>query len=291
MNKYVSRGLWFALFVGGLTLGGAAAANAATTSGADGAVSGTQVAPSVDAPVSVAGNALGLLGDAVSSVVPTPAAPAAPAAAAPAAPAAPTAAPTTSGSDGVGSGTQVVPDVSAPVSVGGNAIAVGGDAVSSAPAAAPAAPAAAPAAPAAAPAAPATSGSDGIASGAQVAGAVTAPVDVSENAVSLAGDAVATHTAPAAAAPASPAPAAPAAPVAGAPTTSGSDGIGSGTQVVPAIEVPITVSGNGIGLVGDGSSTGSSAAAVPAGSSTGSATTDGADGVASGTQVSPVVSV
>ncbi len=67
MNKYVSRGLWFALFVGGLTLGGAAAANAATTSGADGAVSGTQVAPSVDAPVSVTGNALGVLGDAVST--------------------------------------------------------------------------------------------------------------------------------------------------------------------------------------------------------------------------------
>ena len=68
MNKYVSRGLWFTLFVGGLTLGGACAANAATTSGADGTVSGTQVAPSVSAPVSASGNALGVLGDAVSSV-------------------------------------------------------------------------------------------------------------------------------------------------------------------------------------------------------------------------------
>ncbi|WNY34872.1 hypothetical protein Q9Q99_07175 [Curtobacterium flaccumfaciens] len=68
MNKYVSRGLWFALFVGGLTLGGTAAANAATTSGADGTVSGTQVAPSVDAPVSLGGNAIGVLGDAVSTV-------------------------------------------------------------------------------------------------------------------------------------------------------------------------------------------------------------------------------
>lgn len=58
MNKYVSRGLWFALFVGGLTLGGTAAANAATTSGADGTVSGTQVAPSVDAPVSLGGNGI-----------------------------------------------------------------------------------------------------------------------------------------------------------------------------------------------------------------------------------------
>ena len=55
MHKNISRGLWFALFVGGLTFGGCAAANAATTTGADGAVSGTQVAPSVDAPVSVLG--------------------------------------------------------------------------------------------------------------------------------------------------------------------------------------------------------------------------------------------
>ncbi|MEK0170501.1 hypothetical protein WMN62_03365, partial [Curtobacterium citreum] len=116
MNKYVSRGLWFALFVGGLTLGGTAAANAATTSGADGAVSGTQVVPSVDAPVSLTGNALGVLGDAVSSVTSPAAAPAAPAPA-------PASAPTTSGADGTASGTQVAPTVTAPVSVGGNAVA------------------------------------------------------------------------------------------------------------------------------------------------------------------------
>ena len=79
MNKYVSRGLWFALFVGGLTLGGTAAANAATTSGADGTVSGTQVAPSVDTPVSLGGNAIAVLGDAVSTATgSTPAASAAP---------------------------------------------------------------------------------------------------------------------------------------------------------------------------------------------------------------------
>lgn len=151
MNKYVSRGLWFALFVGGLTLGGTAAANAATTSGADGIVSGTQVAPAVDAPVSLGGNAIAVLGDAVSTATgSTPAAPApapAPATTAPA--------PSTSGEDGTLSGTQVVPDVAAPVTVGGNAVAVAGDAVSAAaPAAAPApaAPAPAPApAPAAAP--------------------------------------------------------------------------------------------------------------------------------------------
>lgn len=81
MNKNVTRGLFFALCVGGLTLGGAVAANAATTTGADGIASGTQIAPNVDAPVSVTRNAFGIVGDAVSAVTspaaaPAPAAPA-----------------------------------------------------------------------------------------------------------------------------------------------------------------------------------------------------------------------
>lgn len=102
MNKNVTRGLFFALCVGGLTLGGAVAANAATTTGADGIASGTQIAPNVDAPVFVTRNAFGIVGDAVSTATspataPVPAAPVpAPAPAAPV-PAPAPAGPTTSG--------------------------------------------------------------------------------------------------------------------------------------------------------------------------------------------------
>ncbi|PYY33145.1 chaplin family protein, partial [Curtobacterium sp. MCPF17_046] len=248
----------------------------ATTTGEDGTVSGTQVAPTVDAPVSVARNAFGIVGDAVSTTAPAAPAPAAPAPAAPApapaepAPAAP--APTTSGADGLASGTQVVPDVSAPVDVTGNAVGVVGDAVA-APAPAPAAPVPAPAAPAPAPAAPVassptTSGEDGVLSGTQVAGAVDVPVTATGNAVGVLGDAAATSSRSGS----SSAPAAPAGDTTTA-STSGEDGVLSGTQVLPDVTVPVTVSGNGIGVLGDGSATGTSAApAAPTGGTTSGST-------------------
>ena len=136
-----------------------------------------------------------------------------------------------------------------------------------------------------------------MASGTQVAGTVQAPVDVTGNAVSVLGDATSTAVAPAATAPApapaTSAPSSPSAPTEAAPTTTGSDGIASGTQVVPVVSIPVTVSGNGIGLLGDGTSTGSSTGTGSAGASSGTsgATTTGSDGIASGTQVVPVVSI
>ncbi|WIB13142.1 hypothetical protein [Curtobacterium sp. MCPF17_052] len=60
----------------------------------------------------------------------------------------------------------------------------------------------------------------------------------------------------------------------GGGTTSGEDGIGSGTQVIPVIDVPVTIGGNGIGVVGDGTSTG--------GSTTGSGTSTGTTPVGGG---------
>jgi len=82
-----------ALFVGGIWALGTTAANAATTTGDDGLLSGTQVGAVVEAPVSALGNAVSVLGDSSSTAAPA-AAPAAPAPAAPvaAAPAASTAA-------------------------------------------------------------------------------------------------------------------------------------------------------------------------------------------------------
>ncbi|WP_157489773.1 chaplin family protein, partial [Frigoribacterium sp. Leaf44] len=237
MNKYVSRGLMGALFVGGIWALGTSAANAATTTGDDGLLSGTQVGAVVEAPVSALGNAVSVLGDASSTV---------------AAPAAPAAAP-------------------------------------AAPAAAPAAPVA-PAAPAA-PAAPVTttSGDSGVLSGTQGIVSVDVPVTVGGNAISVLGDSAAEAPAPA------PAPA-PAAPVASAPaTTSGDDSIGSGTQGLVDVTLPVTVGGNAISVLGDSASTGTTTEApaggatdaVPAGSATG--TTSGDDGVLGGTQVVPSV--
>ena len=59
MNKYVSRGLTGALFVGGIWALGTTAANAApATTGDGGLLSGTQIGAVVDAPVSALGNAI-----------------------------------------------------------------------------------------------------------------------------------------------------------------------------------------------------------------------------------------
>ena len=287
MNKYVSRGLMGALFVGGIWALGTTAANAATTTGDDGLLSGTQVGAVVEAPVSALGNAVSVLGDSSSTAVAPAApaaAPAAPAAApaapvAPAAPAAPVT--TTSGDSGVLSGTQGIVSVDVPVTVGGNAISVLGDSAAAAPAPAPAAPVAS---------APATtSGDDSIGSGTQGLVDVTLPVTVGGNAISVLGDSASTGTpteAPAGGA----ADAVPAGSATG--TTSGDDGILGGTQVVPSVGLPVTVGGNAVSVIGDSSSTGSTTAPAVGsgiGSTTDGAATSGDDSVAGGTQVIPTV--
>ena len=174
MNKYVSRGLWFTLFLGGLSLAGVGVANAAETSGDDGLASGSQAAVNVTAPVNLGGNGISVLGDSSSSGASTSSAPAA-------APAPATV--SSSGVDGVLSGTQAVAALSVPVTLTGNSVsAVGdsssGDSSTTAPAPAPAEPAAA----------PTTSGSDGVASGTQAPVNADVPVTVGGNAISVAGD-------------------------------------------------------------------------------------------------------
>ncbi|MFJ8895352.1 hypothetical protein ACIRCZ_12245, partial [Leifsonia sp. NPDC102414] len=215
MNKYVSRGLWFTLFLGGLSLAGVGVANAAETSGSDGTASGTQAVVDLTVPVTISGNGISVLGDSSSA----DATAAAPAAAAPAAAPAPSASVDTYGLGGVLSGTQALVDVNVPVTVTGNSISAVGDA------------------------------------------------------------ATADSTSAAAPAPAA------AAPAASGPTTSGSDGVASGTQAPVDAAVPVTVGGNAISVLGDSTSTGSTATAPAAGTPAGSgATTTGADGIASGIQ-------
>ncbi|WP_157490239.1 chaplin family protein, partial [Frigoribacterium sp. Leaf186] len=242
MNKYVSRGLVGALFVGGIWALGTTAANAATTTGDDGLLSGTQVGAVVEAPVSAFGNAVSVLGDSSSTAAPAaapaavpaaaPAAPvaAAPVAAAPAAPVAPVT--TTSGDSGLLSGSQGIVSVDVPVTVGGNAVSVLGDSASTG-SAAPAPAPAAPAAPAPAPAPAATSGDDSVGSGSQAVVDVTLPVTVGGNAISVLGDSASTGSTTGA-----PAGGAANDATAGAGATSGDDGILGGTQVVPSVGLP-----------------------------------------------------
>lgn len=127
-----------------------------------------------------------------------------------------------------------------------------------------------------------TDGEDGILSGTQIQLPLSIPVNIIDNAISLLGDssveAPVQSEQPAAAQP-EPAPA-PA-------TTDGSNGIGSGSQAIVEITVPITVSGDSIAVLGDAESTAveqpaqSAAAPAPAAAD---ASTSGEDGLLSGTQ-------
>src|SRR5690606_14989864 len=118
MNKVVSRALWGAFFVGGLTVLGAGAANAADTSGENGAASGNQIGILGELPVTIGGNAISILGDSESSGSST-------ATVTDASPSAGSSA--TTGEDGVASGNQVIPDIVAPIVATGNAISILGE--------------------------------------------------------------------------------------------------------------------------------------------------------------------
>ena len=89
----------------------------------------------------------------------------------------------TSGQDGTGSGTQALADVTAPVTVGGDAVSVIGDSTSSGSTA----DTGGTGGTAATGTAPTTSGSGGTLSGTQIAAPITAPVTVGGNAVSVIG--------------------------------------------------------------------------------------------------------
>ena len=234
MNTIVSRALWGTLLAGGITLLGATVAQAAETTGDDGLLSGTQAPISLAAPITSGGDAAPILGDATS----TDAAPSASDAGS-----SPSEGASTSGLDGILSGTQALLDVAVPVTVGGNAVSVLGDAEST-DATTTAPEQAAPEAPAAeAEAAPMTSGDDSIGGGTQAIIPISVPVTIGGNAVSVLGDATSTDatttggaTAPAATGPAS---------------TSGEDSILGGTQLIAPISLPITIGGNAVAIVGD----------------------------------------
>jgi hypothetical protein len=308
MHHNIRRGLLGTLFAGGLLALGSTAASAAdnTTTGADGILSGTQVIAPVSIPINLGSTSLGLLGDSAATTggnghtAPAPA----PATA------------STTGADGILSGTQVIAPITAPVSLGATSVGAIGDSTAttgggqaatapapSAPAPAPAvslgatsvgaigdstattgggqaATAPAPSAPAPAPAAPSTTGADGILSGTQVIAPITAPVSLGATSVGAIGDSAATTGGGQAGT-------TPPATASTGPSTTGADGILSGTQVIAPITAPISLGATSVGALGDsaattGASGGTGHAA--AGPGTG-ATTTGAGGILSGTQI------
>ncbi len=208
----------------------------------------------------------------------------------------------TDGEDGILSGTQAIIPVSVPVDIVGNAVSVLGISTVEAPAPAPApAPAEPAAAPAPAPEAT-TGGAEGVASGTQAVATLDVPVTVQDNAVSVLGSSSAGTPAavPQSDDPQSSPSAAPQtdAPAAGVPstTTSGVDSLLGGTQALLQVNVPITVTGNSVAVLGTSDASTADGAAMPASSADGSSTapvpdavTDGSDSIAGGTQViSPV---
>jgi hypothetical protein len=262
MRKFVQRTLLGAFIGGGIAILGAGVANAADTSGDDGLLSGTQALVSVEAPVTVGGNAVSVAGDSSSEDAASSTSPAS----------APAPDASTSGDGGVASGSEALVSVTVPVTVSGNGISAVGDSEStdSSTAAAPA--------PAAQAAAPETSGDDSVGGGTQAVADVAVPVTVSGNAISVLGDSessdASTGTTPGNGASGTDA------------ATSGDEGIVSGTQAQAPIAAPATVGGNAISVLGDSTSSDSEAATgTGTGAGAGEATTGGEGSVLGGTQV------
>ena len=271
MRTFIKRALLGVVVGGGIALAGAGMAQAAETDGDDGLLSGTQILPSIEVPITVGGNAISVLGDSSTNDA---------AASAPSGNASgETSEASTDGSDGAASGTQGIVSVTVPVTVGGNAISVVGDSDSTSATSAPAEPAEPEVA-----VNPQTSGEDGILGGTQGLVDATVPVTVGGNAISVLGDSESTDadtTAPTGTGGTSDP---------GAPETSGADATLGGTQVIAPVAVPVTVGGNAISVLGDSTSTDADTTA-PAGTSSGTPMTSGQGGILGGTQVALPLSI
>lgn len=223
------------------------------TSGERGAASGTQVVAPVSAPVAAGGNSVSVLGR--SSAVEGESNKAPSGASRPSSSGAGSGS-TTSGSRGVASGSQVSAPVSTPVSVTGNSIALlGSSSTASGTAGTSGVPGEAgqPAA-----ATPTTSGDGGAASGTQALAPVAVPVAVEGNAISVLGRSSSAGTANGT----------PAEDPAGAAytrgaSTSGTNGLGSGTQTSTPVVAPIAVGGNAVSVLGQSTARAPEASAAP----------------------------
>ena len=233
---------------------------APATSGEDSTLGGSQVVAPVQAPITVGGNAISVLGDSQSSDAGTTGGTTG----------AGTGSATTTGDDGIAGGTQVQAPIQAPVTLGGNAISVLGDSQSTDAGTTNGTTGAGTGTGAT------TNGDDGIAGGTQVVAPIGAPVTAGGNAISVLGDSQSTD--------AGTTNGTTGAGTGTGATTNGDDGIAGGTQVVAPIGAPITVGGNAISVLGDSESSRTMAAAPTTGSA-GQPVTTGNESVLGGSQI------
>ncbi|WP_045731135.1 chaplin family protein [Pseudarthrobacter chlorophenolicus] len=211
-------------------------APAASTGGDNGILSGTQVIAPVTVPITIGATSVGAVGDSAADTQGTGTAPA------PAPSPAPAAA--TDGTDGIGSGTQVVAPITSPINLGATSVGAVGDSAASVEGAGTSSTPPAPAGQAPA----ATDGTDGILSGTQVIAPITAPINLGATSAGLIGDSAASVEGSDADNGNTTSPAGPA-------STSGTDGVLSGTQIVAPVTLPISLGATSVGLVGDSTAT------------------------------------
>lgn len=234
----------------------------AWTSGTNALAGGTQGVVDANVPVTIGGNAISVLGDSSSEGSSFEGESGSGDAGYA----------STSGKDGIAGGSQIVGDVNAPITVGGNAISVAGDSFSGQ-----SGTASGSASDSAGGPSGTTSGDDSIAGGSQVLADAGVPVVVGGNAISVIGDSstegsTVTNGSGSGSGAGDPA------------FTDGSDGIASGSQVVADAAAPVTAGGNAISVVGDSSSSGSDVSS-PADGGSPAAFTSGDNGIAGGTQL------
>jgi hypothetical protein len=130
-----------------------------------------------------------------------------------------------------------------------------------------------------------TTGVDSILGGNQAVVAVEVPVTIAGNAVSVGGDSSSTD--------ASTTSSTSGGSTAGENTTSGEDSLGGGNQVVAPVQVPVTVGGNAVSVIGDSSTADSSttSGSTSGESAAGENTTSGEDSLGGGNQVVAPVQV
>lgn len=232
----------------------------ASTGGTNSLLGGSQGVVDANVPVTIGGNAVSVLGDSSSEG----------SSFAGESGSGDSGFASTSGKDGIAGGTQVVGDVNAPVTVGGNAISVAGDSFSgqSGTASGSTDGTGGPSG--------STSGDDSVAGGSQVLADAGVPVVVGGNAISVIGDSSSegsTTTSGSGGSGAS-----------DFASTDGTDSVAGGSQIVANPSAPVTARGNAISVVGDSSTSGSDVSSPNTGSSL-APFTSGDDGLVGGTQI------
>ncbi|MGG5260139.1 hypothetical protein [Phycicoccus avicenniae] len=184
---------------------------------------------------------------------------------------------TTSGTDSLLGGNQVLSRVTAPVTAAGNAISVIGDSHSEK------ATTSSSSGNGSAGGASSTSGEDSAGGGNQVTAPVSIPVTVSGNAISVIGDSHSEKASTKASTDGGSA--------GGASSTSGEDSAGGGNQVTAPVSIPVTVGGNAVSVIGDSHSEGATTTAGSTGGTGTGGSTTGEDSLLGGNQLGSIVSV